>query len=113
MWATNRFHSAFVVILKVTRAPMAVIIIDLARILPPEQLPQQEQAIWEEIHDGFDTKGLPKQFPKYNYKLYKLLHPELVKSNEIPLNSDARSRFIARRDKAKRSPRGHQVTLST
>jgi len=53
--------------------------LDFARVFPPEKLPASEKK-WEKSEK--------------NTYLFKLLRPELVKANPVPLNSDARSRFI-------------------
>lgn len=59
--------------------------LDFARVFPPEKLPAAEKALEVDADSGAT-----------NSFLYKLLRPELVLSHPTPLNSDARSQFIAR-----------------
>jgi len=56
--------------------------LDFARLFPPERLPRDEAV-------KFENGGK-------NTFLFKLLRPEIVKTNSLPLNSDSLSNFMRR-----------------
>lgn len=70
--------------------------LDFARVFPPEKLPKKYYNSSNDLH--LYSESIYEEKDKYNYHLFKLLRSELVKSNEIRLNSDARSNFINRKD---------------
>eukprot|EP01130_Rhizamoeba_saxonica_P005569 TRINITY_DN2221_c0_g1_i2.p1 TRINITY_DN2221_c0_g1~~TRINITY_DN2221_c0_g1_i2.p1 ORF type:complete len:1736 (-),score=335.94 TRINITY_DN2221_c0_g1_i2:57-5264(-) len=82
-------------------------VLDFARVFPPDMLPTRERKSLQMVmgHEG-------KLVYKRNYPLFHLLRPELVETNEIPLNPDCRSPGFSF-DEIERKEGRKQIVLAT